>query len=288
VRSGVGAVCIFVKSPLACLVAMLLAAACRVPLDQVRPARSVAVADAAGAPEPEAALGEGAAPGDTRGPGGFVSRGAARNFYAAAGGRLWYYVNSYYWAPASAPPDDLWIQTEVVEEFTDLRRWPDGATAVGPEPKVTVEYWRVGSTRRSVRLDNHKDFCLLADGYTAGSIRVEVTLTLGRLEVRDARDRWGRPREAYVLASRNYSGGGGIGADRARFAPLPREAVTVWGYEVPWSTHPQRLTRSAWQRLELPAWSLLERRPPPVDPARERVITPSEAPAPRAEARAPR
>ena len=206
-RFGAGVVWILVKSPLACLVAVLLVGACRVPLDEVLPARSVAEARAPDATQPDApALGEGAAPGDKRGPGGFVSRGAARNFYAAAGGRLWYYMNNYYWAPASAPLDDLWIKTEVVEEFTDLRCWPDGAPAVSPEPKATVEYWRVGSTRRSVRLDNHKDFCLLADGYTAGSICVEVTLTLGRLEVRDARDRWVRPRDAYVLASRNYSG----------------------------------------------------------------------------------
>ena len=259
------------------LAGVLLLGACRVPLadwlpERASPDERVAVSVTVPATP---VLGDGAAPGDKDGPGGFVPRGSRRSFYTASGGRLWYYVNNYYWVSESAPLEDLWIKGEVVEEFQDLRRWPDGARVDGPEPKRTVEYWRVGSTRRSVRLDNHKDFCLLSDAYTAGAIEVRVTLTLGRLVVRDTRDRWGPAREAYVLESRNYSGGGGIGADHARFAPLPYEAVTVWGYRIPWSTHPQRLTRSGWQRLELPAWSLLERRPPSHVPTRDPVITPS-------------
>ena len=185
-------------------------------------------------------------------------------------------MNCYYWASETAPLDDLWIKAEVVESFQNLRRWPDGASVDGPAPKVTVEYWKVGKTRRAVRLDNHKDFCLLSDQYTAGAIVVGVTLTQGRLRVRDAKGRWGTSREGYVLESRNYSGGGGIGAESARFVPLASEAVTEWGYRVPWSTHPQRLTRSSWQRLQLPAWGPPARRPPPHDPAREPVITPSE------------
>ena len=273
-RSRGRAVWILVRATIPCLVAALCLCACRVPLDASRSDVPELAPDAT--PQVSAVLGVGAAPGTKDGPGGFVPRGAARNFYAAAGGRLWYYVNCYYWAPESAPVDDLWIKAEVVEAFRDLRRWPDGAAAASPEPKVTVEYWKVGSTRRAVRLDNHKDFCLLSDRYTAGAIEVEVTLTLGRLAVRDARDRWGPAREAYVLVSRNYSGGGGIGADHARFVPLQQEAVTVWGYRVPWSTHPQRLTRSSWGRLELPAWSLNERRPPPIVRAREPVVTPSD------------
>lgn len=276
VRSSGRVVWILMRSEIACLAGILLLCGCRVPLTDLLPAHPAAPEEASEATQPAApALGVGAAPGGKRGPGGFVSRGSARNFYAAAGGRLWYYMNNYYWVSPTTRVDDLWIKTEVVEEFHDLRRWPDGATVSGPEPKVTVEYWEVGSKGRSVRLDNHKDFCLLSDQYTAGAIVVQVTLTLGRLVVRDARDRWGRPRDAYVLESRNYSGGGGIGSDHARFEALPREAVTVWGYRVPWSTHPQRLTRSSWQRLELPEWSLLERRPPPLAPSRAPVVTPS-------------
>jgi hypothetical protein len=198
-----------------------------------------------------------------------VSRGRARNFYAGAGGRLWYYLNHYYWAAPSAPRDDLWIHAEVVEEFRDLARWPDGRPVRAPEPKVTREYWRVGPTGRSVRVDNHKDFCLLADAYTAGAIEVRVTLELGRVRVADERGRWGRPREAYVLESRNYNEDRGIGAERTRFEPLRGFPVTVWGYRVPWSTHPERMTRSDWQGLELPAWRLIETRapPPPTTPA---------------------
>lgn len=264
------------RSPLACLAALLLVGACRVPLA----ADSGAPAPAEGetqtvAREVPIALGEGAAPGNKDGPGGFVPRGSMRNFYAGAGGRLWYYMNNYYWVSPTAPREDLWIQAEVVEEFRDLERWPDGRAVPGPEPKVTVEYWEVGPTGRSVRLDNHKDYCLLSDLYTAGKVAIRVTLTLGRVEVRDAKGNWDRPREAYVLESRNYSGGGGIGADNARFCALAGEAVNVWGYEVPWDTHPQRLTRSSWQRLELPEWTLLERRPPPSAPGP--VITPSDA-----------
>jgi len=231
-------------------------------------------------PLARASLGEGAAPGDARGPGGFVPRGALKNFYSAGGGRLWYYMNNYYWVSSTAPEDDLWIKAEVIEEFQDLRTWPDGTAATAPPPKVTVEYWEVGPNRRSVRLDSHKDFCLLSDQYTAGAIAVQVTLTLGRLRVRAGDEGWEQPKEAYVLESRNYSKRDGIGADRARFDPLSTEDVTVWAYRVPWSTHPQRVTRSSWRRLELPTWELLERRFPPGTAVPVPVVTPrSEQPA---------
>ncbi len=159
-----------------------------------------------------------------------------------------------------------------------MRRWPDGEAVDGPEPKTTVEYWRVGANGRSVRLDNHKDYCLLSDDYTEGAIVVQVALTLGRLLVRDADGAWQEPKDAYVLESRNYSGGGGIGADQARFEPLASEAVTVWGYRIPWSTHPQRMTRSRWKRLSLPTWRLVERRAPPRPASRTPVITPGDTP----------
>ena len=228
------------------------------------------------APAGLATLGPGAAPGNERGPGGFVPRGSARNFYAGAGGRLWYYTNHYYWVHPPLPIDDLWIKGEVVEEFQDLRRWPDGEIVAGPEPKTTVEYWRVGTNGRSVRLDNHKDYCLLSDDYTAGAIAVRVTLTLGRLVVENIKGEWRAPEDAYVLESRNYSGGGGIGADQARFEPLASEAVTVWAYEIPWSTHPQRMTRSRWKRLTLPSWRLVERRRPPRSATPTPVVTPGD------------
>ena len=272
----------------ACALLLLLLGGCRVSLgDAMAPgpdasagADVAAAASSPAGPAGEATLarlGPGAAPGDANGPGGFVPRGSLRNFYTGRGGRLWYYMNNYYWVPDSAPREDLWIKAHVVEEFEDLRTWPGGAPAKGPDPKVTAEYWRVGSTGRTVRLDNHRDFFLLEDQYTSGAITLRVTLTLGRLEVRDTRGRWGRSKQAYVLVSRNYSGGGGLGADRTRFVPLETEAVTVWGYRVPWSTHPQRLTRSQWSRLELPTWGLVERRLPPGAPTPGPVITPAGA-----------
>lgn len=266
---------------LACLIGVLLLGACRVPLDRAVDTEPGAGEPVAGEPGADArgtraalTLGVGASPGNGRGPGGFVPRKAARNFYAGAGGRLWYYMNHYYWVPPATPTEDLWIRAEVEEEFRDLRRWPNGVAVAGPEPKVTVEYWEVGKGGRSVRLDNHKDYCLLSDRYSAGSIVVRVTLTLGRLVVCDGAGRWGPPEDAYVLESRNYSGGGGIGPACARFEALQREAETVWGYQVPWSTHPQRLTRSSWLRLAVPAWRLLERRAPPAAPAP--VLTPGD------------
>lgn len=264
------------------LAGVLLLAGCRVSLGPALPAPSEAprastTAVVAPAGPDLTALGPGASPGNAEGPGGFVPRGSARNFYTGAGGRLWYYMNNYYWVAPTAPREDLWIKAEVREQFHDLRTWPDGASTPGPEPKVTMEYWQVGPTGRSVRLDNHKDYCLLSDRYTAGSIRVEVTLTLGHLELRDKGGRWSRPRRGYILVSRNYSGGGGIGADRARFEPLPTEAVTVWGYRVPWDTHPQRLTRSNWRRLALPTWRLVERRAPPRPSVAAPVVTPASA-----------
>jgi len=201
-----------------------------------------------------------------------------RNFYTGHGGRLWYYMNNYYWVSPRLVRNDLWvkglwIKADVTETFGELRRWPDGSPVADPTAKTTVEYWLVGATGRTVRLDNHKDYCLLSDQYTAGRISVEVTLTLGRLEVMDKGGRWRRPRKAYVLEERNYSGGGGIGAERARFRSLSTESVTVWSYRVPWSTHPQRMTRSQWRRLPLPTWTLLARRRPAGGSIRAPVVT---------------
>ncbi len=217
------------------------------------------------------ALGDGAAPGDEEGPGSFVARGAARNYYAGAGGRLWYYMNNYYWAPRTDPKDERWIRAEVVEGFRSLCRWPDGKPTPETTPKITVEYWRVGPGGRSVRLDNHKDYCLLSDGYCAGAIEVTVTLAIGRVRVKDERERWGPPKEAYVLESRNYNDDRGIGADRTRFVPLAGEPVNVWSYRIPWSTKPDRMTRSRWLELEVPGWTLLERRK--ADPAMPAPVT---------------
>ena len=249
---------------------LLVLAACRTPLDTAPSPAQTAMLSALEPGTP--ILGDGAAPGNAKGPGDFVSRGAARNFYAGAGGRLWYYMNNYYWVPDNTPREDLWIKAVVVEEFKDLRKWPDGRSVKGPEPKVTIEYWEVAPSGRTVWLDNHKDYVELADHYTAGSIHVSVTLTLGHLQVRDKRGAWNDPDEPYVLEERNYRKDRGIGAARTRFKALQSEAVTVWRYHIPWNTHPQRLTRSNWKRLGLPKWDLSEKRRPA--PPTDRVVTP--------------
>ncbi len=279
-------------SLLACWMGVLALAGCHAPLGRaIQSSPTVRGADALARPATGRPVGSwrpedpgaGAAPGGVRGPGGFVPRGSLRNFYTGRGGRLWYYMNNYYWVSSTAPREDLWIKAEVIETFRGLRRWPDGAPVAPPAPKTTVEYWAVGTTGRTVRLDNHKDYCLLSDGYTAGAISVEVTLTLGHLETRDEGGRWLQPREGYVLEARNYASGGGIGAGRARFRPLAEQAVTVWGYEVPWSTHPQRMTRSQWRRLALPVWTLRMRRHPPGVAVLPPVVTGAASGAPRAE-----
>lgn len=277
------------KAALASLAVLILLAACRLSLDARMPARpeGEAAGTETASPPPSTAripgIGPGARPGDRTGPGGFQARGTLRSFYVGRGGRLWYYMNCYYWVTDSAleAEEDLWLKAEVVEQFTDLKTWPDGDEVMGPRPKVTLEYWEMTKTGRSVRLDNHRDFFLLDDMYSAGAIEVEVTLTLGRLEVRDKRGRWGRSKKAYVLVSRNYSGGGGIGDENTRFVPLETEAVTVWTYRVPWDVFPQRLTRSAWQAMKPPTWTFAERRPPPNLGRRAPVVTPHTITAPR-------
>lgn len=210
--------------------------------------------------------GRGVAPGDERGPGGFVPRREAKSFYSAGGGRLWYYLNTYYWAPTALETDDLWIFADVVERFTDLRRWTDGApepvpASRTPAPKHTTEYWQVGRTGRAITLDNHKDFCLLDDDLCTGAIEVTVTLTLGRLRVRGPDGAWGRSKQPYVLEFRDYGDGRGLGVANARFTPLDDEPTTVWTYRVPWSSLPGRMTRSTWEELRVPTWTLVERRP---------------------------
>ncbi len=222
--------------------------------------------------------GRGAAPGDERGPGGFVPRREAKSFYSAGGGRLWYYLNTYYWAPSGLDTQDLWIHAEVVERFVDLRRWHDAAPEVVPAsqvpaPKRTAEYWKLGASGRAITIDNHKDFCLLADDLCAGAIEVQVVLTLGRLRVRGADGGWEVAKKPYVLEHRDYGDGRGIGATNARFAALEDEPTTTWAYRVPWSSLPGRMTRSTWEELRVPTWALVERRP-------SRVPSPEDAGAP--------
>jgi len=211
----------------------------------------------------------GAVPGGTDGPGGFVARGSARNFYVGRGGRLWYYLNNYHWAPVDLEAHGVWIRAELRADFIDLVRWPDRGALTSPPTKTTVEYWAVGPGNRSVRLDNHKDYWLLDPKTCAGSARVEVTLTLGRLQVRDAQGAWAVPSEGYVLESRNYltDEPPGIGAESARFEPLDDRPTTTWGYAIPWSTGTSPLTRSAWQDLQIPAWRLLDARQDPPSPS---------------------
>lgn len=230
---------------------------------------------------PTDAAAPGVSPGGKDGPGGFVPRGSQRSFYAGAGGRLWYYLNHYYWLPEELLEEHareaLWIKADVSEQFVDLKTWPDGKSSPNSKTKTTLEYWAVGPSGRTIWLDNHKDYCLLDQGFSAGAIVVQVTLTVGRLQVRDERGDWGVPSKPYILESRNYRKDG-IGAERTRFVPLPGPAITVWAYRVPWDVHPQRLTRSNWQDLELPTWELRERRLPEGTPAPGPVITPRDEP----------
>ncbi len=242
-------------------------------LDACGPADAAEASDVEGAATRALEPGRGAAPGDERGPGGFVPRRDARSFYSAGGGRLWYYLNHYYWAPSGVPTKDLWIRAEVVEEFRGLRRWPDGRPVDGPPPKVTREYWAVGASGRTVTIDNHKDFWLLRDAYCAGEIHVAVTLELGRLSVRDAGGAWGAPSAPYVLEERSFGDGRGIGREAARFEPHPRQPTTAWEYRVPWASCPARMTRSSWAELEVPAWVRVDRPLPARPPAPRPPVT---------------
>lgn len=228
---------------------------------------------------------EGVAPGAADGPGGFVPRGSARNFYAGAGGRLWYYMNNYWWVASPPAQDDLWIRAVVRADFDHLVRWPERTALAGPPTKTTIEYWRVGPGGRSVRLDNHKDFWVLDPKTCAGVVRVEATLTLGTLRLRDGRGGLTVPEDAWVLEHADYGDEVGVGAERTHFTPLPDRPRSVWGYRIPWSTWPSPLTRSGWQDLDLPTWRLLavlESRDAPssASPADGvgPVVTPGEAP----------
>lgn len=243
----------------ASLAVLALGAACRTTTLVDPRLRAAAWADVALAPTSRAS-GAGAAPVDERGPGRFVDRKEARTFYAAGGGRLWYYLNLYYWAPEGVDTTDLWIKAVVTERFEELARWPDAAPVDPPPPKTTVEYWEVGATGRSMAIDNHKDFWLQSSDWCTGAIDVTMTLELGRVRIRDAKGAWIRPRAHYVLDRRDYGKGGGLAEGDARFEALAREPVTVWGYRIPWSSAPGKPTRSTWEKLDLPRLELRERR----------------------------
>jgi hypothetical protein len=210
----------------------------------------------------------GAAPGDERGPGRFVAR-TDRTFYAAAGGRLWYYLNLHYWVPEDLGGADLWIRAEVVAAFRDLQRWPDSASVEAPPRKTTVEYWKVGPSGRTVVIDNHKDFWSVHDDWCAGAVGVEITLQLGRVLVRDARGAWAKPTLSYVLDRKSYEPRSGIGAENIAFSPLPREPVNVWRYDLAWSTCPARFLRSNWAEMRTPELRLVSS----VVPAGPTVVT---------------
>ena len=157
---------------------------------------------------------------------------------------------------------DLWIRAQVVATFRDLRRWPDSAPVEPPPPKVTVEYWRVGPSGRTVVIDNHKDFWSVDDDWCGGAVGVEMTLQLGHVRVRDGRGAWARPTLAYVLDRRSYEPKAGLGSRNIAFAPLPREPVNVWRYDLPWSACPGRFLRSNWAEMRVPDLRLSSSRPP--------------------------
>ena len=58
--------------------------------------------------------------------------------------------------------------------FRDLKKWPDATPVAPTEPKVTIEYWEVGATGRTTRIDNHKDFWNVEDDWCAGAVVVDV------------------------------------------------------------------------------------------------------------------
>jgi hypothetical protein len=250
-------------------VAPSLLLACLLPLapatdgaaEEPRPASPPQESEAASTARTREQASRGAAPGNEEGPGGFVPRKEKRTFYAASGGQLWYYLNLYYWAPKGCDTTDLWIKAEVVEVFKDLRRWPDASPVAPPPAKVTVEYWEVGPTGRTFRIDNHKDFWFEAENYCAGAVDVTMTVELGRVTVRDALGGWKRPDTHYVLDRRSYEPGAGIGAANIRFDPLARTPVNVWGYAIPWSKCPGRFLRSDWAETRVPRIELRGSRP---------------------------
>jgi hypothetical protein len=211
----------------------------------------------------------GASPGDERGPGGFVSRRdhGAETFYGASGGQLWYYLNLYYWVEkptlSEHGPKDLWIREEVVETVSDLRRWPKGDAVPAPEPKTTLEYWKVGVSGRTITIDNHKDFWLESADLSSGRIRVSMTLTVGRLERRGEDGRWRAPAEPYVLERRNYGPKTKSPPPALRFAPIAGEPVNIWAYAIEWNAAPAKFTRSNWIGLPVPEIRLESSEVPP-------------------------
>lgn len=221
-----------------------------------RPSANAAASAATAAP---GGIGQGAAPGDERGPGGFVPRREARSFYSGSGGQLWYYLNLYYWASDHVGAKDLWIKAEVVETFKDLKRWPDASAAVAPQPKTTVEYWQVGASGRAIAIDNHKDFWLAADNLCAGTIDVTITLQLGRFQVKTRDGTWGKPRVPYVLDRKDYGKEAGLGRGNGTFDPLDGEPINVWGYTIVWATCPARFVRSNWEEMSVPEIRLIRR-----------------------------
>lgn len=222
---------------------------------------------------------KGARPGDEKGPGGFVKRKVEHDeltFYTANGGRLWYYLNLFYWVPEGTVTDGLWIREEVVETFEDLKRWPDNAAAPSPEPKRTVEYWKVGPTGRTIEIDNHKDFWLESEGWNAGRIVVTMTVRLGRLTERGKDGTWTEPKAPYVAESKSYRflpGGARTprGVENLRFEDRKDEPENVWRYEIPWDGAPGRFTKSQWKALPVPEIRLVRSAPVvPKDPVPEK------------------
>jgi hypothetical protein len=190
----------------------------------------------------------------------------AETFYAASGGQLWWYLNLYYWVEKATlearGTEDLWIREEVVETVSDLRRWPKGEPVPPPEPKTTLEYWKVGASGRTITIDNHKDFWLEASDLSSGRIRVTMTLTVGRLSEHGKDGRWRAPAAPYVLERRNYGPKTKPPAP-LRFEPMPTEPVNTWAYAIAWDAFPAKFTKSNWIGLPVPRIALEKSETPP-------------------------
>ncbi|MFM8387120.1 MAG: RHS repeat-associated core domain-containing protein, partial [Planctomycetia bacterium] len=196
----------------------------------------------------------------------------------------------YFWGPENAR--GLWVRSKVTVQLSNLRKAPDGTAVPAPQPKVTVEYWRVGEAgNRTIMPDTQKDMWSKDDDFCAGTITVTMDLQFGTLKVKDPKSgEWGDPQKHYKHTSATGHKANHVYESTVGYTPDGSDPVygsanvrfgavgpsTVWTYDITWDTCPTPCSSGKWSEAKRSRLRDVTP-PPPAPPARPPgPVTPSE------------
>ncbi len=211
-------------------------------------------------------------PGSANDPGGFDENRGGGQFdpFTSSAGTLEFRLDVYFWIPRGhGPAGGLYVQSRILVFATGCKTQP-GTSLPCPNPRLTVEYFRLDGYRTKIP-DTHSSTFMT--GYCAGTVHVSFTLTLGALIVRDPNTGdWTSGAAYYRAAAYGYvppATHTTFGLDNVHFTPLSRPRRWYYQFNFDQCTGSPSRIRCSWDRITRPR---LREDPVPKPP----VITPSD------------